>query len=134
MNIKIDQAKLNQAISKAFRQTVQDYAAQCQEELRTPKWDWPGETERQNGETVGSPRDIVDEGELADSQQEPQFTESDSEIVGTIEWTSDHAAVVFTGLVDAQDVYPGREWTLAALQDLPIDKRFAKHLRKELGA
>lgn len=36
--------------------------------IESPIWDWPRSTKRSNGETVFTPRDIVDQGTLRDSQ------------------------------------------------------------------
>lgn len=44
-------------------------------EIDATKWDWPRETKRQNGETVESPRDIVDLGGLRDSQKRENVDE-----------------------------------------------------------
>lgn len=53
-------------------------------EIEAEKWDWPRETKRRSGPTVGSPRDIVDLGGLRNSQKRENISE-------------DHTAFVWTG-------------------------------------
>ena len=58
------------SIAKAFRAATQQGQRAIKASIRERRWDWPRETQRSNGRTVGSPRDIVDSGEL-DSKQQP---------------------------------------------------------------
>lgn len=134
MGIKFDRAKLNTGITKAFTKTAQAYAEQLQVELDTPQWEWTGKiTQRENGSTVGSPRDINDTAELLDSQQPVVIEEKGDNLIGTIAYECDHAAVVYTGWTDAQEIYPGREWDKAAQEHMNVTKHFADGLKKELG-
>lgn len=52
---------------QAFTEMATQFGEKSQEIIETPMWEWPRETVRQNGTVVGSPRDIVDMGELRDS-------------------------------------------------------------------
>lgn len=134
MGIKFDRNKLNQGLKKAFTKTAEAYAGQLQEELDTPQWQWTGQkTERQNGSIVGSPRDANDTAELLDSQQPVVIEEKGDSLVGTIDYECDHAAVVYTGWTDAQEIYPGRPWDKAAQEHMNVPKHFADGLKKELG-
>jgi cephalosporin hydroxylase len=134
MGVKFDRTKLNAGITKAFTKTAEVYAEQLQEELDTPQWEWTGrKTERENGSIVGSPRDINDTGELLDSQQPVVIEEKGDLIIGTIAYECDHAAVVYTGWTDAQEIYPGREWDKAAQENMNVAKHFANGLKQELG-
>ena len=54
------------------------------QEIEAEKWDWPRETKRRSGPTVGSPRDIVDLGGLRNSQKREGMSEN-------------HIAFVWTG-------------------------------------
>ena len=63
-----DQYKGTENIDQAFRGTAIAYNRQMQVEISSKVWDWPGKTKRKNGEIAGSPRDIVDTGELRNSQ------------------------------------------------------------------
>jgi hypothetical protein len=121
-------AKLNGAIDKAFKATVNQYAESCQDAIEAPIWDWDGYTLRKNGDLVGSPRDIVDEGELRDSQQEPQYSGD----TALIEWTAEHATNVWTGLDDQGNPRPARPWTEEAAQNTDFESIMAEVLRREL--
>jgi hypothetical protein len=57
-----------QNIVTAFALMVADVDAAFKLSIQSPQWDWPRVTRRRNGTTVGSPRDIVDTGELLASQ------------------------------------------------------------------
>lgn len=132
MPIKINPTRLNRAIDQAFRETAQAYAEQCQVEIQAPRWDWPGETKRRNGQTAGTQRDIVDEGELLESLQPLEFREDNGRITAILIWDAPHAAVAYTGLKDRQEVYPAREWGKAALESLDVAAMFRKKLREKL--
>jgi hypothetical protein len=52
-------------------------------EIEAEKWDWPRETKRRSGPTVGSPRDIVDLGGLRNSQKRENISEDRTAFVWT---------------------------------------------------
>ena len=52
-------------------------------EIEAEKWDWPRETKRRSGPTVGSPRDIVDLGGLRNSQKREGMSEDRTAFVWT---------------------------------------------------
>ncbi len=60
--------RIEDALVKAFEQWTKDYIQDIywEEQFESDKWDWDGETKRQNpaAGTVGSPRDIYDWGDL----------------------------------------------------------------------
>lgn len=60
-------------LDEAFKDTAYYLAGRFEFMIRDPRWNWEGETVRQNGDTVTSPRDIVDTETLVNSQQEPEF-------------------------------------------------------------
>ena len=122
----LNQQKLDQIIHDAFRATVNAYADQCQEEFDTEQYRWPGSTARKSGEIAGTTRDITDEGELKESQQEPEFTSPDRAV---IEWTANHAALVHEG--DGAD-YLSRPWTRTALQHVDLKQVMVDELKKRL--
>jgi hypothetical protein len=120
---------LDNQINRAFKSTAQGYSDQIDKELRSPKWDWSDRiTKRRSGQVVGSPRDAVDLGTMVKSRQ-PVVIEGNKAV---IEWSSDHASVVFTGLVDAQDVYPGRPANETAIAELPLGEYWRSQLRKQI--
>jgi hypothetical protein len=51
-------------LHEAFYVANDELGEMMQMNLLDPRWFWPGETIRVNGETVGSPRDIYDTGNL----------------------------------------------------------------------
>lgn len=53
------------------------------QEIEAEKWDWPRETKRRSGPTVGSPRDIVDLGGLRNSQKRENTGEGHTAFVWT---------------------------------------------------
>jgi hypothetical protein len=61
VNAKSLEAKLVKAFETWTRFDVNDY---FRDQFLEEKWPYDGETERKNGETVSSPRDIFDLGEL----------------------------------------------------------------------
>ncbi len=61
------------SIAKAFRSTAQQSNTHMKKLIRSKIWDWPGTTVRRNGRVVGSPRNIVDTGELLSQQQQVRF-------------------------------------------------------------
>jgi hypothetical protein len=121
--------KLDRAIDKAFEATVNEYGKECRKAIESPIWEWTDTiTHRRNGQSVGSPRDAVDLGELVDSQQPPEF-EGDT---ATIEWSSGHSTIVHEGYVD-QSIYPARPWTEEAAHNTDFDGIMGAALRRELG-
>ena len=53
----------------AFEEMAIAFGDTAQDGLTSEEWGWPRQTRRQNGSVVGSPRDIIDTGELRDSYQ-----------------------------------------------------------------
>ncbi|MBW4422487.1 MAG: hypothetical protein KME13_25295 [Myxacorys californica WJT36-NPBG1] len=132
MNLKLNAAaiaKLNGAIDKAFKETVEAYGDECQEAIESPIWKWDGYTLRKNGEFVGSPRDIVDTGELRDSQQEPVYDGNSA----TIEWTAEHAGNVHEGIDSNGNPIPARPWTEEAMRNTDFEGIMGEALKRELS-
>lgn len=121
--------KLDSAISKAFEETVEAYGDECRTAIESPIWKWDGYTLRKNGDFVGSPRDIVDTGELRDSQQEPEF-EGDT---ATIEWTAEHAGNVHEGIDSNGNPMPARPWTEEAARNTDFEGIMGEALKRELS-
>lgn len=55
------------ALVKAFDDLAGDFGEAMQQNIQNPIWQWPRITERQSGEIVFSPRNIVDLGTLLKS-------------------------------------------------------------------
>lgn len=78
---------------ESFDEMVGEFAQEINFQIEDTKWTWPRETVRKNGTVVGSPRDIVDKGELKNSQ----FIEDVSDVYKIVGYTADHAALVHEG-------------------------------------
>lgn len=114
-----------EALTAKGRKIAKDYAAalsaQFQKEIRDAKWDWPGTTQRRNGDTVGSPRDIVDTGAFAASQRY-RTRQLKSGVRFDYSWFVDYAGYIRQG---TGANYPGRDWISSGVQALPFDRFFA---------
>ncbi|MEH1786889.1 MAG: hypothetical protein V7L23_15250 [Nostoc sp.] len=58
---------LDKALTQAFDELAENFGAAMQQNIQDPIWAWPRKTKRQSGETVSSPRNIVDLGTLLKS-------------------------------------------------------------------
>ena len=99
------------------------------QKLASPEYQWPGTTKRQNGSTVGSPRDIIDTGELDSSQRLTRL----SRLEWLWDWSADHALTAHEGatLRNGTD-YPARRWTVRAVQAYKPLSKFAQEVRKRV--
>jgi hypothetical protein len=101
---------------------------ELKEQIRTERYSWPGETRRRNGETVTSPRDIVDTGAFLRSQRRRRVN------LTTIrfEWGGSggvtYAGYIYQGIPGK--AYPARDWIKPALDALPIGDFFAREWRR----
>ena len=121
--------EIDKAVKRAFAQTAGKLGAEFPKQISEKKWDWPNETIRKNGQTVTTPRDIVDLGNLRASQRRETISAT------AVEWTwhVDYSAVVHDGpkLKDGQQ-YRHRPWTKDAEKEVKLLKDFADRLRREL--
>lgn len=106
---------------------------QLKEEIQTPQFAWPRSTKRRNGQTVSSPRDIVDLGGLLRSQRRDR--PSATELRYTWEPKSSngfmYAGLILTGYTTSKGtVVPGRNWIKPALDKQPLEKFFAEQWRR----
>jgi hypothetical protein len=58
---------LSGAIEDAFVKLSINFGDEMQNNIQSPIWNWPRNTLRKSGELVGSPRNIVDLGDLINS-------------------------------------------------------------------
>ena len=115
--------KITNQVNAAFVATVQEFAAECRNQITSEKWDWPRETERSNGKFVTSPRSIVDTGLLRDSQTQPLYRETEAGLQAEIRWNpigedGPYAAKVHNGEVVNGQVRPARPWVESALEEM----------------
>lgn len=66
------QFRRTESIAKSYQATVAQGQREIKLLIRSDIWAWPRETERKRG-AVGSPRNIVDTGELLRSQKPVRF-------------------------------------------------------------
>ena len=100
---------------------------QLKEEIKTPQFSWPRQTKRKNGQTVSSPRDIVDLGGLLRSQQRdrPSATQL------RFNWATPYAGLVLSGYSTSKGtLVPGRNWIKPALEKQPLDTFFAAEWKR----
>lgn len=113
------------ALTAKGRQIAKDYAralsTQFQKEIRDEQWSWPGNTQRKNGSTAGTTRDIVDTGNFAGSQRY-RTRQLKSGVRFDYGWYVDYAGYIRNGTSSS---YPGRDWITKGLQELPFEQFFA---------
>jgi hypothetical protein len=127
-----DRGRLMQDLSLSFGATAQRYAQQLQATIQNPRqWD-PGFgiTYRKNGQVVyGSYRNIVDEGNLANSQQHVV-----KKFRALYWWTGNGvtpAVLVHDGWTTTTGKkIPARRWTVEAAQGLNIPNQFSVEFRR----
>ena len=134
----IDPQKLEQKLAKAFETWAQfDVNDYFRDQFLEDKWPYDGETERKNGETVGSPRNIFDLGELYKSGRD-SFSISRGSIDVTVSWNWDakndsgrgYAWYVHEGL--STNLTP-RPWTdIFQQRDLFNGSNVSKELRARI--
>ena len=125
VSFKLSAKPLVQRAEKAFEEANDDLKEMIVGEIISPVWDWTGTTERENGETVGSPRDIVDQGELLDGYQEPQMQ---GKRTCVHVFTAPHTVPIHNGAQLANGgVIQARPFTERPLENFP--ELFAKRFR-----
>lgn len=127
-NINIDSNKLNSIINKAFDFSVDALADSFQNAIASDIWEWPRETLRNNGDLVGSPRNILDEEELYNS-----LVIARSANAAEYTWESDHAAIVHDGATTKNGTeLPARPWTKIGLKECDAAGIMQRELNRNL--
>lgn len=112
------QALAEAANQAARRAILAELSQRFQDAIRAPVYSWPRNTLRQNGQMVGSPRDIVDTGLLARQQQAPQVSGTRA----VFRWTAPYSPYVHEGVrLRGGGIMPARPWTGAVLGTEPIN-------------
>ncbi|BBG58033.1 hypothetical protein [uncultured phage] len=119
---------------ESFDEMVDEFAQEINFQIEDTKWNWPRETVRKNGSVVGSPRDIVDTGELKNSQ----FIENVSDVYKVIGYTADHAALVHEGYqIERNDGtvtdVPARRFIDTAIEDYNPIEAYSEILKEKLN-
>jgi hypothetical protein len=120
--------------TEAFGEVVGEFAQEINFQVEDSKWNWPRETVRKNGGVVGSPRNIVDTGELKNSQ----FIEDVSDVYKVIGYTADHAALVHEGYQIERDDgtvtdVPARPFIDTAVKDYNPIEAYSEILKEKLN-
>lgn len=95
MAVRVTLPDLGPLVERGVRGAAEEFAEACDAAFDDPVWGWTGTTRRHNGETVGSPRNIVDTGALRDSRQPPEVAGANASLT----WNADYAAATFLGAV-----------------------------------
>ena len=119
---------------ESFDEMVGEFAQEINFQIEDDKWTWPRETVRKNGTVVGSPRDIVDTGELKNSQ----FIEDVSDVYKVVGYTADHAALVHEGYqIERNDGtvtdVPARPFIDTAIEDYNPIEAYSEILKGKLN-
>lgn len=104
-------------INQRTFERAMDWADQdFDQQMASEQWRWnENQTRRKNGETVGSPRDIIDTGDLLQSKERVQVGKSIVEFT----WQDDVAELVHDGgTLKNGGAYPARPWTRPTLDEL----------------
>ena len=132
VTIKIDNSALKKQANTALDAYAKALDPVLDKQFTESQWAWPRVTSRRNGEVVGSPRTIVDSGELLNSKIGPTKGQGNA-YVGTRRWVWDspYASLVKNGFVTSTGAsVPARDWIKAAMKELPFSAYVARYLKK----
>jgi hypothetical protein len=111
----------NQKISQAFEKACKKFGEEHQSAISSKSYSWGRSTKRKNRSIVGSPRDIVDTGELKNSYAFIRTSSTRFEL----RWNAKHASTVFYGKAN----YPSRNWHLLAKRSFSLSAVTQSNLR-----
>lgn len=119
---------------ESFDEMVGEFAQEINFQIEDTKWTWPRETVRKNGSVVSSPRDIVDKGELKNSQ----FIEDVSDTYKVVGYTAEHAPLVHEGYeIERSDGtvtdVPARRFIDTAIEDYNPIEAYSEILKEKLN-
>ena len=119
-------AKFQRALERTFNETTKELNTHYETMFDESVWGWPQATERRNGQTVDSPRNLVDKGDLRDSQRR----EPVDRITIQFTWSVPYAAAVFLGATLKNGfIYPARNLPLHGARDFDWEGTFARKWR-----
>lgn len=129
INLKTD--AITRPATEAFVEYTRILYNQFGEEFQDEKWMWPRETRRKNGQIASVIRDIVDTGELMNSQK---LQYKYGRTTAIFSWTAPHAGYVLTGFVTGLgNVYPGRNWIKSGISKARPTRYISQALRYKLA-
>lgn len=124
-SVTINRRELLARQHRAFAAANADLHEAIVGEIASPVWDWDGTTYRRNGEVIGSPRNIIDEGELLEGARPPRM-QGKTQCVHAFE--AEHSLAVHNGAVLANGgVIQPRPFTERPIRAFP--EMFAKAYR-----
>lgn len=127
INPQQTKAALQGILTEALEVVVRDLANAFQNLIEANIYDWPNTTQRQNGSTVSSPRNIVDTGEFKRSQR----LERPNPHIFQFVWDAQYAAYIYYGYRTlGGQTLPGRDWITPALDDLR--QNFAREVARRV--
>jgi len=104
------------AVDAAWAEEMDAVEVAMVEAISSDRYEWPNETVRQNGEVVGSPRDIVDRGNLQNSQYKDTITPEETEFG----WTESNPELNHNGGIGSYNghryYHTPRPWTQHAIR------------------
>jgi hypothetical protein len=134
MKYRSNREKIIRELGQAFRNTTKELDKGYRDLFNKPFWNWNGTTKRSSGRTVGSPRNVVDTGELRDSQDFQTTSNSPTRIRVRFSWRSEHALPVFLGVTYKNGhVAPARNVPVIGLQLFDLPSRFSEIARDRLS-
>jgi hypothetical protein len=111
---------IHQALDGAFVASADVLEGQFKLAITSSVWSWPRVTRRQNGQIVGSPRNIVDRGALLRSQSRKQ--DGPKKII--FEWAVAYAFTAHSGGGTRRGTMPARPWTKLGLANSKLPQVF----------
>jgi hypothetical protein len=115
---------------KALDLLVLDLVEIMHEAFSTLAYYWDRRTVRSTGEVAGSPRNIIDTGELDQSLRLVKKSKQHYDLL----WTAAYASIVLMGGVRRSDgtITLGRDWIGWGLASVDLAELFTKYLRRFL--
>jgi hypothetical protein len=125
----VNPAAVKLAIRRPLERALASYADELSQRFRelieSPIFAWPNVTRRRNGQTVATPRDIVDRGDFRDSQR----LEFPNPSLARFVWDIHYAIYVYFGWTTVLGtVLPGRDWITPAVQD--FERAYAEAVKR----
>lgn len=125
--------RVEAAAQRAFDFTTRELFDSFQGSFTAQAWDWPGTTQRRVG-TVGSPRNIIDIGNL----RQTGYRELTGPHSARFTWSANYATAVHEGYRrfradGSYSTWPARPWTSAVLGRVTVPGirpfRFSQRLK-----
>lgn len=125
INLKTD--VITRPATQAFVQYTRVLYNQFTEEFADQKWTWPRKTKRKNGSIAGAVRNIIDTGELLNSQR---LDYKYGKTTAIYSWNTPYASFVLTGFRTSRgNEYRGRDWIGSGVAAKPPAQYIAQALK-----